>query len=60
MNPYKITKEVFKLILGVKSLKGTYIEHKIKQVFGQGSQSSTLYKPRSGTVNSNLELYSDA
>jgi len=44
--------------LGIKDIEGTYLDYRLKQVIGQGSQSSVLYKPRSGTVNSNLHLYS--
>lgn len=30
MNPYQITREVFQFILGVKTIEGTYIDHRIK------------------------------
>lgn len=50
---------MFEFVLGVKSIEGTYLDYRIKQVVNQGTSSNTLYKPRSGTVNSNLSLYTD-
>lgn len=58
-NPYQITKEVFAFVLGVPSIEGTYLDYRIKQVINKGTTSSTLYKPRSGSVNSNLGFYTD-
>lgn len=58
-NPYHVTREVFEFVLGVKSIEDTYLDHRIKQVIGQRQAASTLYKPRSGSVNGNLTNYND-
>ncbi len=58
-NPYQIAKEVFAFVLGVPSIDGTYLDYRIKHVMNQGASSNTLYKPRSGSVNSNLSFYTD-
>lgn len=59
-NPYQIAKEVMAFVLGVTSIQGTYLDHRIRQVISQGASSSVLYKPRSGSVNGNIGAYTES
>lgn len=48
-----------RFILGLDSLEGTVIERRIDDVIAMGTKANQVYKPRSGTVNKNLDKYTD-
>lgn len=39
-DPYPVSMDLFAFILGVESIEGTYIDHRIKQKLAKGAESS--------------------
>lgn len=50
-------KEICRFILGVESIEGTVMERRIQDVMNMDASKQQVYKPRSGTVNRNLDKY---
>ena len=56
-DPSKELKEIFRFILGIQSIEGTVIEHRIEEVMKWSAEKNQTYKPRQGGVNKNLKNY---
>lgn len=59
-NKKKNISECFKLIFGVDSIEGMYIEKRIDDVLSNAETAGRIYKPRSGKTNANETRYTDA
>jgi len=49
--------ELMSYILGMESTEGTVLEKRIQDVMNMSASKQQVYKPRSGSVNKNLEKY---
>ena len=56
-DPSKELKEIFRFILGIESIEGTVIEHRINEVMQWSTERNQTYKPRQGGINKNLKNY---
>ena len=56
-NPGKELKEIFRFILGLETIEGTVIEHRIDEVMSWSKEKNQSYKPRQGGTNKNLKNY---
>lgn len=54
--PEREISDVFRFMLGVQDIEGTYVQKRIREVVGIES-SSVLYKPRSGKANCNFDKF---
>jgi hypothetical protein len=51
--------EILGFALGEKNIEGTFIEQRIMEAISAGKHGNTLYKPRSGGINKNLDKYTE-